>query len=613
MYKASKMALAAALLLVSVVLWGWVGHGRAQEAPVVTAVALGSSFTYQGELSMGSGPVNGFCDFRFTLWNAASAGSQLGAPQTLSSVTVSQGRFSVVLNSEGEFGTAAFAGEARWLEVSVRCPAGSGEFVMLEPRQALLAAPYALFAAAAQRANQAPWSGLTGIPAGFADGVDNSNSYSAGQGLMLDGGVFAVNPGVIQSRVQGSCAEGSSIRQIGVDGSVVCENDDIASGGSGDITAVGAGTGLSGGGNSGAVTLRVNFGGNGSAETVARSDHHHAGQSWTANGEWALKLENNSVSPAFGLTSEVDSPQSTAVSGIATALSGPTVGVFGGTNSISGTAVSGVSLAQSGLATGVWGMTNASSGAGVVGDANATSGSPAGVIGRTISPDGAGVAGYAFASSGTPVGVYGASASPSGWAGFFAGHVAVNGSAAVANNLVVNGTLTKSAGSFRIDHPLDPENKYLSHSFVESPDMMNIYNGNVTLDSQGESWVELPEWFEALNRDFRYQLTPIGAPGPNLYIAEGVRNNRFKIAGGAPGMTVSWQVTGIRHDPYAEANRIPVEEEKPAAERANLAAAQEYAAPTYYGPALEEMPLAPAIENFIRQGGGLQGGEEEGH
>lgn len=136
----------------------------------------------------------------------------------------------------------------------------------------------------------------------------------------------------------------------------------------------------------------------------------------------------------------------------------------------------------------------------------------------------------------------------------------------VSGNLAVTGTLTKGAGSFRIDHPLDPERKYLSHSFVESPDMMNVYNGNVTLDADGRATVELPEYFEALNRDFRYQLTAIGAPGPNLYIAEGVKQNRFRIAGGRPYAHVSWQLTGVRHDTYAEQHRIKVEEEKPQSE-----------------------------------------------
>ena len=97
--------------------------------------------------------------------------------------------------------------------------------------------------------------------------------------------------------------------------------------------------------------------------------------------------------------------------------------------------------------------------------------------------------------------------------------------------------------------------------------MMNIYNGIVVLDAKGAAWVTMPEWFDALNQDFRYQLTSIGRPGPSLFIAREVKNNRFKIAGGHPGARVSWQVTGIRHDAWANAHRIPTEEEKPADEQ----------------------------------------------
>jgi len=144
-------------------------------------------------------------------------------------------------------------------------------------------------------------------------------------------------------------------------------------------------------------------------------------------------------------------------------------------------------------------------------------------------------------------GVYGFSSST--YAGYFSGSVHVSG------------TFSKSSGSFKIDHPLDPENKYLQHSFVESPDMMNVYNGNVFLDENGEAWVELPEWFEALNKEFRYQLTCIGGFAP-VYISEKIADNRFKIAGGSPEMEVSWQVTGIRQDPYATAHPIKVEKAK---------------------------------------------------
>jgi hypothetical protein len=152
-------------------------------------------------------------------------------------------------------------------------------------------------------------------------------------------------------------------------------------------------------------------------------------------------------------------------------------------------------------------------------------------------------------------------------------------------DLWILGTLTKGGLAFKIDHPLDPENMYLNHSGVESPDMMNIYNGNATLDVNGEAWVELPEWFEALNQDFRYQLTPVGAPMPNLYVAQKIRDNRFQIAGGAPDQEVSWQVTGIRHDPYAEAHRIPVEEEKPPEERGTYLHPVEYDKPETLVPA----------------------------
>jgi len=152
------------------------------------------------------------------------------------------------------------------------------------------------------------------------------------------------------------------------------------------------------------------------------------------------------------------------------------------------------------------------------------------------------------------------------YAGYFSGDVGVSG------------TLSKGAGSFMIDHPLDPENKYLYHSFVESPDMMNVYNGNIILDSNGEAKIELPDWFEALNKDFKYQLTCIGGFAP-VYVSEEVSNNMFKISGGDPGMKISWQVTGIRQDPFANQNRIQVEVEKSSKEKGHYLHYKEYNQP----------------------------------
>jgi hypothetical protein len=138
----------------------------------------------------------------------------------------------------------------------------------------------------------------------------------------------------------------------------------------------------------------------------------------------------------------------------------------------------------------------------------------------------------------------------SGYAGQFTGDV------------VIFGTLSASAKNFRIDHPLAPADKYLNHTSIESSEMLNLYTGNAILDADGSATVSLPAWFAALNQDFRYQLTAIGTPGPDLHIAEEIANNSFTIAGGHPGMKVSWQITGVRHDAYANAHPLIVEEEK---------------------------------------------------
>jgi hypothetical protein len=156
------------------------------------------------------------------------------------------------------------------------------------------------------------------------------------------------------------------------------------------------------------------------------------------------------------------------------------------------------------------------------------------------------------------------------------------GNVVLASNLTVTGTLAKGAGSFKIDHPLDPANKYLYHSFVESPDMMNIYNGNVTTDASGRAVVTLPDYFEALNQDFRYQLTVIGTFAQAI-ISQKIQNNRFEIATSQPGVEVSWMVTGVRHDAFANTNRIPTEVAKQGNERGHYLHPAAFNAPASMG------------------------------
>ena len=247
-------------------------------------------------------------------------------------------------------------------------------------------------------------------------------------------------------------------------------------------------------------------------------------------------------------------------------VSGANYGVVG--NSVSSNGVYGVS--ESG--NGVYGHCDRGT-AGVYGDAG---NSHAGVWGQADGLDGCGVMAIARGAGGT--GVWGIGEAPSGGSVFgVVGDCGTNpygyGVYAFAQKGIalyaagkahVTGTLSKGGGSFKIDHPLDPAHKYLYHSFVESPDMMNVYNGTVICDPDGQATVELPDWFETLNRDFRYQLTPLLGAAPNLHVSALVADGRFSIAGGNAGHTVSWQVTGIRQDAWANANRIPVEADKPA-------------------------------------------------
>jgi len=138
----------------------------------------------------------------------------------------------------------------------------------------------------------------------------------------------------------------------------------------------------------------------------------------------------------------------------------------------------------------------------------------------------------------------------------------LTGSVDIFGDLSIVGAISKGSGTFLIDHPRKPFSHLLYHSFVESPDVKNVYDGIATLDANGEAAITLPSYFEALNADFRYQYFPIKEAMPNLHIKKEVERNSFVIGGGAPGGSVSWQVTGIRHDPYILANPIISEVEK---------------------------------------------------
>jgi len=308
----------------------------AQDAP---QAAINTAFTYQGRLTDGGSPANGAYDFQFALFTSANGLTQVGSSINVDDLAVSDGLFVATL----DFGNV-FDGTALYLEVSVRPGASTGSYATLSPRQMLTAAPYASFAPKAAVATTAtlalnmPWSGLTGIPTGFADNLDNdvlgglscssgqiakwngsiwqcdtdlvgsgSTTYSAGYGLTLSGTVFSVMTTTIQQRVSGTCAAGSAMRVINADGTVTCETITSSNG---DITAVNAGAGLLGGGTTGSVTLTVDFAGTGAANTAARSDHNHNAVYWRLNG-------NNNINANHFLGTTDNMSLTLAVSGTA--------------------------------------------------------------------------------------------------------------------------------------------------------------------------------------------------------------------------------------------------------------------------------------------------------
>jgi hypothetical protein len=550
------------------------------QAALGTRAALGSAFTYQGRLRDDSGnPIDSTCDLTFGLWDAQVGGSQVGSDSVVTGVSVDDGYFSAIVNQGGEFGSDAFAGETRWLEITLQCT-GDPDPITLSPRQALNAAPYAHYSMGA------PWSGLTGVPD-------------------------------LQLRVTGTCDAGNAIRIINANGSVMCQEIPVDHWGE-SWTGTGTGLTLSGGdiglsangstygvyGQSDATSGRGLYG-YASASTGGNHGVHGIADSTDGSGVWGEATSTTgyaygvramsastygrgvyatadaTTGEAFGVYGRTASDEGRGVYGRANSLTGETYGVYGLARSPEGTGVYGRAWTYTGSGYGVRGEVNSPSGYAVYGHADSTTGFTYGVYGWSESPNGIGAYGWASSPTGTTYavygrnhstggygvwgqatstsgvnfGVYGQTSSDNGYGGYFYGDVHV------AGDLSASGSKP-----FKIDHPLDPANQYLYHYSMESSEVLNQYSGNVILDENGEAWVELPAWFETLNSDFRYQLTCVGAYAP-VYIAQEIEGGRFQIAGGPGGLKISWQVTALRSDPYIERYGAPVEMEKPEGEK----------------------------------------------
>ncbi|MCA9870802.1 MAG: hypothetical protein KDH90_25960 [Anaerolineae bacterium] len=114
--------------------------GASASGPQTPDAPVSTVFTYQGRLTDSGSPANGAYDLRFSLFDAASSGAQIGSTQTLNDVAVTDGYFTVSL----DFGATVFQGAARWIQVEVRPGASTGSYTNLSPRTSLAGVPYAL-------------------------------------------------------------------------------------------------------------------------------------------------------------------------------------------------------------------------------------------------------------------------------------------------------------------------------------------------------------------------------------------------------------------------------------------------------------------------------------
>ena len=235
---------------------------------------------------------------------------------------------------------------------------------------------------------------------------------------------------------------------------------------------------------------------------------------------------------------------------------------------------------------------HSTSGRGVYSQNDANTGTTYGLYGVVDSNDGVGVRGLvASTANGSPRGVFGEVLGDAGYGvyglGDFYGTTGRFNNAATGFGVYSFGTMGASGlKTFRIDHPDDPEYKYLIHYSSEAPEPLNTYSGMATLDDAGEATITMPAYFAKINKDPRYQLTAVGAPMPMLHVASVIDMNSqvctFRIAGGAPGAQASWRVEAVRNDEYVKHYGAPEEVEKPSFERGT------YQHPEFYGQPIQK-------------------------
>ncbi len=579
--------------------------------------AVPQLISHQGRLTTAAGaPVaDGLYFMKFQIYDAASGGTSLWDSQ-FRTVQVTGGLYTYILGQDVPFTNGLFSGGNRWLGITV------GVDPEMTPRKQMIATGYAFVS---QNADSVDWSGIKGVPAGFADGVDDIG----------DGDITAV---VTAGGLTGGAASGDaniSIASGGVtsahigDGQIVDADINAAAniaankinGTAATLSGIQtfSGTNTFGGffgigdstmkANSSGITMGTGFLPNGSNSNILEVRRHHStsssrigintsisnagtgmlygsytrvsattlGDAGAGQTTGSYILSESDHSDRYGVYSECyakDRALTTGNSYGAYSLGfdgDQAFGAYGGaTSSNYGFGVYGLANANtisygvygeahnSNQITGVQGYVhNGSNGFAVSGNATGNNSAAYGIYGQATVNSGVsyGVYGRASNNTGTGYGVYGEAYLNTGsnWAGYFSGDVNVTG------------TIFTPVFVTRLDHPLDPENRYLQFSGVDSPEMTSVLSGNVVTDVQGNAEITVPDYFVAIAGSPRYQLTVIG-DFAQAVVSRELNESGFAVRTDKPNVKVSWQITVTRQDAFANYHRVQTETVKPADE-----------------------------------------------
>ena len=626
-------------------------------AYVAGADPLTSTFTFRGELSAGGVPAAGAYDIRFRLYDTLAGGVQVGPTLCVDNSILVDGRFSAALDFGMVFDGAQYFLEVDVRpDTGLDCGDATG-MTTLAPRQAILVAPNAAYsinasnavnattAATASNATNAATAAnallLNGQAAEFYQNAANltgsvpaaslAGAYSGTLTFSNAANTYAGNGAALTALNATNLATGTlpTARLSGTYSSALTFNNaaNAFTGNGAGLTSLNASNISTGTINDARLSSNVatlntpnafgdftnSFAGNVGIGTATpayplnfantlgdkislfgtAADHYGFG---IQTNQLQIHTNNSLADVIFGYGNSAALTETMRIQGdgrvgigtqapdntmlhafTTTRLSSGTfetnfaggVGVWGIANGTTLDTVAGAFISYSNAGTGVYAIAEANTGVtyGVRAYTDSNAANAVGVFGQAL-------------RSGANFGVYGQAGGASSFGVYANGRLGASG--------------TKS---FMIDHPLDPENKFLLHYSMESPEVLNVYSGITPLDANGEAWILLPDYFASINIDPRYMLTSIGGPAPMLHVATEVEGNRFKVAGGTPNGKVSWEVKAKRNDRFVEVYGAPVERLKVGGEKGTYLRPELYGQPESKG----QMYTAPRTRQPLEQ------------